>query len=279
MDSIEFGEHGHVLSTHVIGLFGSSGLLPHVDKDLVDGRESNETLRDFLDVFNGRIIELLSEAWKKNRPSYRYELAKIKAGEVDECLMMSLAISGIEAASQSSTVTTDAYVPSTGLLCRRVITASGIERFLASQFTFHVSVKEFCKSKLHLRRNSLSRLSQTSDLNNRLGSTAMLGSSNDSYSQRFEIKIGPLNKNEFQSMCPYGEHRAFSRFVELVKTVMSRPLDFDVRLVVQPDAMSQARLQSNSHEATRLGFDSWLCSHPSSETNQDSLKRFYWDKN
>ena len=296
------------LSTNVIGLFGAGGILPYVDKDLVDGRDSNELLKDFLDVFNGRIIEMLGEAWKKNRPAYGYEFAKLGDTKQDVCMKMSLAISGVEAQTSNMTVPVDTYVPSTGLLCRRIVTASGIERFLGGQFDFPISVKEFCKSKLHLSAHSRSRLpllldakriakenkglaenaenrfvedadKRLTDANNLLGETAMLGGSVTGFSQRFEIKIGPLNKNEFQSMCPFGQHRVFSRFVELVRTSLSHPLDFDVRLVAQPEAVLASSLQLNSRKATRLGFDSWLCSRAIAETRQDSIKRFYWDKN
>ena len=46
------------LYTHVIGLHGPTGVLPHHDRDMVSGGEPNILMRDFLDLFNSRAITL-----------------------------------------------------------------------------------------------------------------------------------------------------------------------------------------------------------------------------
>ena len=294
IEKIEFDEDTCTVFTHVIGLFGASGLLPHADRELLDGRDASPLLRDFLDVFNGRIIELLYEAWKKSRPStdfefYRKDIPASLMGvkREDACTMMSLSLSGIsdELGKQSNPNSRDVFVPATGLLCRRIVTATGIERFLAKQFEFPISVREFCKSKLYLGTKSLTRLSGRNELNNQLGAGAMLGGSVENYGQRFEITIGPLGKSDFQSMCPFGERRVFARFVQIVRSILSHPLDFDIRLLAKPEACTQARLAPRDDKTdvgepkgTRLGFDSWLSSEPVEEPKSDSFKRFYWDK-
>ena len=70
VEKLEQTEQQYQLFTHVIGLFGAAGVLPHQDKDLVSGGEPSLLLRDFLDMFNSRIIELFFEVWQANRPTF-----------------------------------------------------------------------------------------------------------------------------------------------------------------------------------------------------------------
>ena len=273
------------LFTNVIGLFGPTGVLPHQDKDLISGGEPNLLLRDFLDIFNTRIISLFFEAWKANRPDILLEMFQRKISKrEDSSTLMLLSICG-RALSQTRNqhlFPDDVFAASAGLLSRNVRSSSAIRRCIASQFNVPVVVQEFIGERLYLPRRIQTRVSAQGTAYNVLGKTAIVGQSVIAHRQRFEVRLGPLSRHEFESLCPY-ENRdsekknvtnniAFRRLVDLIKSMQGRPLDFDVRFQVKPEAVSGTQLGS-----TRLGFDSWVISKPTTKIRADTVKRFTWD--
>ena len=280
-------QHDNVIElfTNVIGLFGPAGVLPHQDKDLVTGGEPNLLLRDFLDIFNTRIISLFFEAWKANRQDILLEMFQRKISKrEDACTLMLLSVCGLGLSSTRNQhlFPDDVFAASAGLLSRNVRSASAIRRCVANQFNVPVVVKEFIGERLYLPRRIQTRLMPLEQGFNALGKTAIVGQSVISHRQRFEIRLGPLDRDEFKSLCPYEtrdlekkiitNNIAFRRLVDLIKSIQGRPLDFDIRFRVKPEAVSQTRLGS-----TRLGFDSWVISQPTTKIREDTVKRFTWD--
>jgi predicted component of type VI protein secretion system len=92
---------------------------------------------------------------------------------------------------------------------------------------------------------------------------------------------------DFESLCPFEsadstdadgaqivgqKNVAFRRLVDLIKSILGRPLDFDIRFKVKPEAVSASKLGT-----ARLGFDSWVISEPSKDFRDDTVKRYAWD--
>lgn len=274
------------LFTSVIGLFGPTGVLPHHDKDMVSGGEPNLLMRDFLDIFNSRIITLFFHAWQTNRQDVSLEMFRrnINARE-DACSMVLLSLCGVGLPQTRNQYlfSDDAFASSAGLLSRSVRSASSLQRCLAGQFSVPVRVIEFIEERIHLPDRIQTSLTSRRNSYNQLGVSAIAGRSVASHNQRFEVRMGPLNRTEFETLCPYDDKAAantsrvprnigFRRLVEFIRATMGRPLDFDIRLEVEPDAVQPSRLGS-----TRLGFDSWVLGQQETGFREDMLKRFKWD--
>ena len=271
------------LYTNVIGLFGPTGVLPHHDKDMVAGGQANRLMQDFLDIFNSRIIVLFFEAWKANRQDVLLEMFRrdISSRE-DSCTMALLSICGLglESTRAQHLFSDEVFASSAGLLSRNIRSASAIRRCVENQFKVPVKVREFVEERVYLPRAIQTRLQPTEGYNI-LGRTAVVGESVLAHRQRFEVRLGPLEREDFDSLCPYGEDKgtgsvpdniAFQRLVDLIKAILKRPLDFDIRFQVKPEAVSATQLGS-----TRLGFDSWVISEPTEHKRDDTIKRFTWD--
>lgn len=344
--SLELVDKQIEVLTNIIGLHGPTGVLPHQDKDLVAGGAANLLLRDFLDVFNSRIISLFYEAWKTNRQDVSLEMFQRHVSKrEDACTLMLLSLcgEGLKETRHQRLFSDDVFASSAGQLSRNVRTANGIGRCLAKQFRVAVEIREFVAERLFLPRQIQTRLGAAigtpgwgdagSPHYNVLGRTAIVGEAVPAHRQRFEIKLGPLSREQFEGLCPYddspnhvtiaGDHTAqaqaeqataraagrsrqissaksssakpmstkplssnvaFLRFVDLVKTTVGKPLDFDVRFEVGAEAVTPARLGSwqvakttVKTAGTRLGFDTWLGKPATAQPRQDTVKRFTWD--
>ena len=259
------------LTTHVMGLFGPSGVLPHHDKDLVSGGEPNILLRDFLDLFNTRLLNLFFEAWQSNRQDIQYEMFRrgvLGREDASTMMLLSLCGRGISQTRNQHRFPDEVFAGSAGLLARNVRSSGAIRRCIASQFGIEVKICEFIEERLFLPRKIQSRLVAGPGGNNRLGTAAIAGESVPAYRKRFEVRLGPLTRDQFDSLCPYDNpfqetptsvrspsNAAFLRLTDLIKAILGRPLDFDIRFVVSPDAVFPARLGDS-----RLGFDTWVIS-------------------
>lgn len=269
------------LYTHVIGLFGPCGVLPHVDRDMVAGGEPNVLMRDFLDIFNSRFVTLFFHAWLANRYDVTAELHRrgIHAQEDSfSMILFSLCGMGLPSTRQQRPFSDDVFASSVGHLGRPVRTANSIERCLFAQFQVPVEVVEFVEERLHLPLRIRTRIG-AQGAHHVLGGSACVGESVPASRQRFEVRLGPLDRDEFRSLCPYLNQQAepdsnfrFRRLVEMTRSFLSRTLDFNIRLTVLPEAVTPAKLGQ-----TRLGFDSWIRREPESNCRADTLKRFCWN--
>ena len=271
------------LYTHVIGLFGPSGVLPHPDRDMVAGGEPNVLMRDFLNIFNSRIITLFFHAWLANRYDVGLELHRRDVYGVEDAFSMilfSLCGMGLPSTRGQRLFSDDVFASSAGHISRPIRTASSIQRCLHAQFGVEIEVVEFVEEQLHLPVRIRSRIGSFQGAHNILGDSAIVGEFVPAFRQRFEVRIGPLDRDEFESLCPFDDESSdkisrnfrFKRLVEMTRSILGRPLDFDVRLTVKPEAVSPAKLGE-----TRLGFDSWVCSERETNERADTLRRFRWD--
>ena len=272
------------LYTHVIGLFGPSGVLPHPDRDMVAGGEPNVLMRDFLNIFNSRIITLFFHSWLANRYDVAMELHRRNVYGVEDSFSMilfSLCGMGLPSTRGQRLFSDDVFASSAGHISRPIRTASSIQRCLHAQFGVDVEVVEFVEEQLHLPVRIRSRIGSFQGAHNVLGDSAIVGEKVPAFRQRFEVRVGPLDRDEFESLFPFDDESSdnvpqsirFKRLVEMTRSILGRPLDFDVRLTVKPEAVVPARL---GH--TRLGFDSWVCAEPETNERMDTMKRFRWDK-
>ena len=272
------------LFTHVIGLHGPTGVLPHQDRDMVSGGQPNILMRDFLDIFNARAITLFFRAWLTNRHDISLEMHRCGVYENEDAFSMallSLCGLGLPSTRNQRSFSDDVFASSVGLLSRPVRSASAIRRCIAAQFGVGVEVIEFIEERIHLPRKIQTRLDRLGAGHNVLGRSAVAGTTVPTHRQRFEIRIGPLSRMEFELLCPFDDtdrkdaiprNIMFRRMVDLIRSILGRPLDFDVRLEVEAEAVQPTQLGS-----TRLGFDSWVCSTPANQTRRDTVKRFNWD--
>jgi type VI secretion system ImpH/TssG family protein len=242
----------------VHGLAGVLGPLPPPVTELVMERtfRKDRALRDFLDIFNHRLVSIFYRARKKYRPALDREAPH--NGRVARVLFAFLGL-GTPHLQRRMGVNDHALLAYAGLCISRWRPTSGLIRMLEDYFATKVRVSEF-----HGRWHTLepddrthigtSRLGQ----NQVLGHGAVLGSRVWDQAAAFEIGLGPLSLERFRAFLPIGD--SFAPLVALVRFYVREELGFTVRLTLTAAEVPELRLRKSG--GALLGWTSWLKTRP-----------------
>jgi type VI secretion system protein ImpH len=242
-----------------MGLTGPLGVLPrHYTELLLERmRQKDQALRDFLDLFNHRLISLFYRAWEKYRFPIAYERAVLR-GEGDDrfsLYLFDLIGMGSRGLRGRLEVEDEALLFYAGLLAQHPRSASAMEGLLKDYFAVPVEVTQFIGQWLPLSEASRTRLGP-GEANNALGVSAVAGSRVWDQQAKFKLRLGPLTFDEFCQFLPSGS--AFRPLVGLSRFYAGEECDFDVQLILRAAEVPACRLGQKGEYAPRLGWSTWL---------------------
>jgi type VI secretion system protein ImpH len=237
-----------------MGLTGPLGVLPRHYTELVleRGRRHDNAFRDFLDLFNHRLISLFHRAWEKYRFSIGFERAA-RAGDSEDPFslhlfdLIGMGTSGLRGRLQFGDEPLLFY---SGLLGQHPHSANALSNVLNDYFAVAVEVTQFVGQWLDITFENRTRLSTA---NNELGSTAVAGSRIWDQQAKFRLRVGPLSFAEFNRFLPDGDLHTV--FVQFTRFIAGQEFDFDIQLVLKAPEVPWCRL---SDACARLGFSTWL---------------------
>lgn len=277
-----------VMTVTFMGLTGPSGVLPRHYTELLMRleRESRHpekhALRDWLDLFNTRLIALFWRAWEKYRFPLAYERGGPFAAEPDSFTRALDSLVGLGEPTLRNRLRVTHAPPVAdaparelaraddlvlyfygGLFARRVRTAAGLEAVLRDYFGLPAQVKQFQGQWLRLEPESQSRVG-AADGHSRMGVDLMAGERVWDVQSKLRIRLGPLAAGPFQELLPdrtpQPRRKRFFQLVHLVRLYLGAELDFDVQLVLQAAAVPDCQLPEATGDGPRLGWDSWVSS-------------------
>jgi type VI secretion system protein ImpH len=241
------------LTVAFMGLTGPLGVLPRHYTELLLERvpRHDKALRDFLDLFNHRIISLFHRAWEKYRFHVAYEHTA-KSGGFDpfSLHLFDLIGMGTEGLRGRLEFGDEALLFYAGLLGQHPRSASAIGNILSDYFAMPVAVAQFVGQWLEITEENRTRLGAA---NNALGSNAVAGTRIWDQQAKFKLRAGPLGYREFTRLLPGGD--AYRPFVQLARFCAGQEYDFDVQVVLKAPEVPWCRLGDRQ---ARLGFSSWL---------------------
>lgn len=241
-----------------MGLTGSQGVLPRHYTELMLERllAKDSAFRDFLDLFNHRVISLFFQAWEKHQCVMGFEqwLLKGKEDRVAHCLF-ALAGLGTRGLRDQLAIDDRSVLRYVGLLGQRPRSAEALQQCLSDYFDVPVKIKQFIGAWLTLEETDLTTIG-VSGMNNILGQSALAGTRVWDQQAAFQVELGPLGFQQFHGLLPSG--RSYPTLVQLAKLFAGPELDFDVHLVLKAEEVPSTRLLSDDNYAPRLGWTTWL---------------------
>jgi type VI secretion system protein ImpH len=239
------------MTVNFLGLAGCLGALDIPSTELVLQRESHndKALKDFLDIFNHRLVSLLYRI----RKHHRVGLGSATPGD-DQFARYLYSLIGMRTARLQGRmqIPDRALLFYAGILAQQPRSMAGLKRILADYFQVEVETAQFVGKWCELEEDQWTTIGE-SGTNQRLGQdTVVLGTRVWDQHARFEIQLGPLSREDFESFLP-SEWR-FGVLCDLVRFYVNDDFEFNVRLILRTEEIPPVELSSEP----ALSWTSWL---------------------
>lgn len=271
------GHHWQVL-LNFIGLTGAMGVLPlHYTALILQRlRLRDPSLAEFLDLFNHRTCSLFFQAASKYRLPIEYERSKLhQATKSKDCrhTQALLSILGLGTGHLRSRLQLrdESLIFYSGLLTQQVRTPSGLRQIIQHYFGVPATIEGFIGQWQELIDDVRTRLPWSANRrgqNARLGRSCMLGRHGWFAQGKSRIKIGPLDRQQFDKFAPgTGALKALN---ELTRTYLGMEQTCDFIITVRRDDIP-AKVALRKRAPPTLSWNTWLAGRPSTNTEKDDL--------
>jgi type VI secretion system protein ImpH len=257
-----------LLRVNFMGLTGPLGVLPLYYTQLLAerARVRDTAARDFLDIFNHRIVSLFYQAWEKYRFTVEFERGGRDRLAQHLLDFIGLGTAGLE---ERQAVPDYSLIYYAGLLAQSPRSATALERLIEDYFEVPVKVEQFAGAWYKLEPSMQTRMEERGDDSDALGVGAVVGDEIWDEQARVRISIGPLTLSQYQDFLPTGT--AYEPLRALVRFFSNDALDFEVRLVLAREEVPPCELGAEGEAAPRLGWVSWAKSAPMRRDPADAV--------
>jgi type VI secretion system protein ImpH len=248
------------MTVNFMGLAGAFGPLATPDTELLldRARSKDFAMRDFLDIFNHRLLSLMYQV----RRLHRVALTSQHPEETRTAqYLYSFFGLGLDELRRQMHTPPRSLLCYAGLFSQQPRSAVGLERILIRQFQIGVSVRQLVGKWRDLESDQWSLIGHRGR-NQRLGD-AVIGTRVWDQQGSFAILLGPLRMAQFLDFLPPsprfpGQGTAFPALCELTRFYSGTEIDFHFRLTLRAEDVPESRLG-----AAQLGWTSWLKTRPS----------------
>lgn len=252
------GRHDWRLQCNWLGLFGSNGALPMHFTEYADRRtrhHADPTFREFLDLFNHRVIGLFYGASVQFDPVVNGD----KPGSnVFEGFLGAVA-GRLPDAAHGRDALADRYPAfQAGWFGARSRTPDGLQALVGEYLGLPCRVQEFVGGWLALPSECRVRLGRpdgtqpSGRTSVALGRSSLIGRRAWSIGHAMTLRLGPLDRDDYRSLRPGGARARLLH--DLVRNYLGDELDWSVELELDPTVSEPLRFDGRAV----LGFTSWL---------------------
>jgi type VI secretion system protein ImpH len=251
------------MSVSFFGLTGPSGVLPqHYTAAIIRGvRHKSYALRDFLDLFNHRLVSLFVRAASKYRLPLAYETSPEPGSDAISTALRGIVGLATDHVRGRLTVGDQTILHYAGLYGHQPRSASGLVSILSDYFGGPVHIEQFFGRWMALaepEQTMLPRRDFPLGRHGELGGGATIGARVWEIHGSFRLHVGPLDYGQFQKFMPSGDD--LKRLAELVDLYVGPSFVFDVRLTLRREAVPALRLTREDRPS--LGWNTWLVTAP-----------------
>jgi type VI secretion system protein ImpH len=261
-----------------LGLTGPSGVLPQHYTTLLLRRlrDKDFALRDFLDLFNHRLVSLFYRAWEKYRLPFAHERFRLDPGgrDVDLATWAVYCLAGVGTAGLRGRleVPDEAFLFYAGHFAHQPRSAASLEALLADYFGMPLEVRPLEGQWLHLEpadRALLPGPRCPGGRNNRPGLDLVIGDRVWDVQSKFRLRVGPLSFAQFRRLMPNGD--GLRPLCQLTRAYVGPEFDFDVQVVLRPAEVPWCRLGADADPGPYLGWNTWLRSEEPGHEVDDAI--------
>lgn len=251
------------MGVNFMGLTGPLGVLPlYYTRLVIDRARARDTgIRDFLDIFNHRMVSLFYRAWEKYR--FTVEFARSGSDQVAAHLRDAVGV-GTGGLQSRQPVPDHALIFYSGLIAPLTRSATALKQLLEDYFDVPVEIVQFAGGWSELDRPTQTWLEEKQDDSQKLAFGAMVGDEVWDEQSRVRIRLGPLTLEQYRDFLPAGS--AYEPLRSITRFFRGTEVDFEVQLVLARDEVPGCELGREDEGAAKLGWSSWA---KTAEMNRD----------
>jgi type VI secretion system protein ImpH len=258
------------MTVNFMGLAGAFGPLALPDTELLleRVRAKDFAMRDFLDIFNHRLVSLMYQVRKLHRVALTTQHPE--ETRIAQYLYSCFGV-GIPQIQKGMNIPARALLYYAGILSQQPRSAVGLEQLLSHHFQVHTSVKQLVGRWRSIEPDEWTAIGRIGK-NQRLGDGAVLGTHVWDQQGSFLIELGPLPLRQFLDFLPPNagvpdQGTGFPALCELTRFYAGPEFEFQFRLTLRAGDVPEWRLGK-----AQLGWTSWLKTRPfSSDDSQVRL--------
>lgn len=226
------------LLVNFLGLGGALGPLPHVLTEWVLGRSAAKdfALRDFLDIFNHRLVSIFYRSRRASRLGMEWGSPETQRFADYLRAVIGLLSEGLQ---ERMPIPDRALLGYAGLLSKKPRDATGLQLLLCDHFGVPVEVRPLRGAFRELSSDRHTRLGSKGQ-NCALGETTILGTRAWDQQAGIEVCLGPLPFQRYLDFVP--GRPGYVALCHLVRFYAGPGLDLHISLVVQGGDVPPARL-------------------------------------
>jgi type VI secretion system protein ImpH len=271
------------MTVSFLSLTGANGVLPYHYTALMlrRFREKDYSVRDFLDLFNHRLVSLFFRAWEKYRLPIAYERSRLEKSApgtdaISQLLycLVGLGTTGLRGRLGISDQTVVHYA---GHFARYPRSAIGLELMLQDYFKLPILVLQMFGQWLTLGQDDVSVMpgpDAPQGRNNELGVSLVVGERVYDVQSKFRLRVGPLRYPQFRRLLPTGDR--LRPLCQLTSLFVGPELDFDVQLVLEAADVPWCRLDAEGEAPPYLGLNTWVRCEAFTRDTEDTV--FFLDR-
>ena len=237
-----------ILNVNFMGIAGIQGPLPFPYTEMIIQRIRDEdtSLKDFLDIFNHRLISILHRI----RKQYLISLNTLSPEKTEIAIGLKALLGiGQQALQNRLHVRDRSLLDYAGLYWSHPHSAEGLKTILTSYF--HISLRvEKCVGRWRpISMDQQTKIGRKGQWQ-KLGRGAVLGTRVWDQQSHFRLHLGPLTHKQLDALIPNG--KAFQQLIDLTQLYVGPSMDFSLRYVVKKPP--SIHLNKKSY----LGWRTWL---------------------
>ncbi|MFV1982581.1 MAG: type VI secretion system baseplate subunit TssG [Thiohalomonadales bacterium] len=253
------------MKVNFMGLTGSMGVLPFHYSEMILQRHKlkDDSLLEFLDLFNHRTISLFYQSSVKYKLALDYERQKLTkntetAKDSHTKVLLSLIGLGTKNLTNRLHTQDESLLFYSGLLTQTIKTSSGLKHILQRHFSIPIEISEFIGQWQWLIddvRTKLTSQIQPKGQNACLGRSAILGRKGLFAQGKIRIILGPLNKSQLKRFAP--GTKTLKALNELVRIYAGIECNYDFIIRAKRSDIPN-KIVLNKNDPPILSWNAWF---------------------
>lgn len=257
IDKTNVSEDKLLVFTTIFSLAGTLGVLPlQIREELLNRhRDKDDSLTDFIDIFNSRAIDFLVAIQKKKIFGTNSQIYS-KQSNLGSILKSIVGFYNY-GEEQKSKVGISFYIFFGGYFSSRIRNQENLQQMLSFYLGVPIEIEMFCQGWEYIDQKHQGKLSFDKNLGSSLGENMILGKRIRIYQRQCRISVGPLDESSFQEFLPGGVW--LNKIKEIVRVYWNNSVSIELKLIRKANSIGTIFLGKKNYYKI-LGRNSWLLS-------------------